>query len=160
MKFNFNPNIWGPKAWFFIDSIVLSYPNNPSNTEKNLYKNFLYSLKDILPCESCRNHFSINLNDIPLSSYYLKSRNNLIEWIIKIHNRVNIINNKKLISKNEFIDYYKNNYNCDIDLYEDLNNNINNNDINNNNNKIIFNNYYITLILIFIIIILYLIYKK
>ena len=103
MKFNFNPNIWGPKAWFFIDSIVLSYPNNPTNEDKITYKNFLYQLKNVLPCESCRNHYSNNIKDIPLSSYYLNSRNNLIEWIIKIHNKVNIINNKKLLNKSEFI---------------------------------------------------------
>ena len=103
MKFNFNPNIWGPKAWFFIDTIVLSYPNNPTNENKITYKNFLYQLKNVLPCESCRNHYSNSIKDIPLSSYYLSSRNNLIEWIINIHNKVNIINNKKLLNKSEFI---------------------------------------------------------
>ena len=157
MKFNFNSNIWGPKGWFFIDTIILSYPNNPTSNDKQIYKNFLYQLKDILPCESCRQHYSLNIKEIPLSSYYLSSRNNLIEWIIKIHNKVNILKNKKLINKNEFIEYYKNAYNCDIDLYENNINNINNNK--NNENKIL-DNKYITLILILVIIIIYLIYKK
>ncbi len=103
MKFNFNPNIWGPKGWFFIDTIILSYPNNPSNEDKKIYKNFLTSIKDILPCESCRIHYTNNLKEIPLSSYYLNSRNNLIEWIILIHNKVNKINNKMLYNKNNYI---------------------------------------------------------
>jgi len=34
MRTNLNPNIWGPKTWFFIDSIILSYPDNPSNEDK------------------------------------------------------------------------------------------------------------------------------
>jgi hypothetical protein len=30
MRNNLNPKIWGPSGWFFIDSIVLSYPDNPT----------------------------------------------------------------------------------------------------------------------------------
>ncbi len=154
MKFNFNPNIWGPKAWFFIDTIILSYPNKPSEENKETYKNFLYQLKNVLPCESCRNHYQNSIKDIPLSSFYLSSRNNLIEWIIKIHNKVNIINNKKLINKSEFIQYYKNSYSCDIELYD--NNDNSNNNINNNNN----NNLTLILIIIIIFIFMFMIYKK
>ncbi len=151
MKFNFNPNIWGPKAWFFIDTIVLSYPNNPSEEDKEIYKNFLYQLKNVLPCESCRVHFQDNIIDIPLSSYYLKSRNNLIEWIIKIHNKVNIKNNKKLINKNEFIQYYKNSYSCDIELYD---NNIN------SKGNVMYNNLTLILIIIIVLIFMFMMYNK
>lgn len=148
MKSNFNPNIWGPKAWFFIDTIILSYPNNPSNTDKTLYKNFLYQLKDVLPCESCRSHYSNNINDIPLSSYYLNSRSNLIEWIIKIHNKVNIKNNKRIISKNDFIQYYMDSYNCDINLH------------NNDEIKTSYNYMTLILVIITICIILCIVHKK
>ena len=35
---NYNPDIWGNKAWFFIDTSILSYPNNPDkNTKKYFY---------------------------------------------------------------------------------------------------------------------------
>jgi hypothetical protein len=151
MKFNFNPNIWGPKAWFFIDTIVLSYPNNPTDEDKITYKNFLYQLKNVLPCESCRDHYSNNIKDIPLSSFYLSSRNNLIEWIIKIHNKVNIINNKKLLNKNEFIQYYMDNYNCDIELH---------NDDKKNKKNITYNNFTLMLIIIIVLIFMFILYKK
>ena len=153
MKFNFNPNIWGPKAWFFIDTIVLSYPNEPSEEDKEIYKNFLYQLKNVLPCESCRIHFQNSIKDIPLSSFYLSSRNNLIEWIIKIHNKVNIINNKKLLNKSEFIQYYKNSYSCDIELQDNNNNN-------NDNNIIKYNNLTLMLIIIIVLIFMFMMYNK
>jgi hypothetical protein len=37
---NFNPNIWGSKGWFFLDTIILSYPSNPTNDDKNKFKIF------------------------------------------------------------------------------------------------------------------------
>ena len=29
-RVNINSDIWGPKAWFFIDSAILGYPDNPT----------------------------------------------------------------------------------------------------------------------------------
>ena len=33
-KYNLNPEIWGSKGWFFLDSIMLSYPDQPSDLNK------------------------------------------------------------------------------------------------------------------------------
>ena len=43
-RINIDPTFWGPKAWFFIDSIVLSYPNKPKPEEQQIYRNFILSL--------------------------------------------------------------------------------------------------------------------
>jgi glycosyltransferase involved in cell wall biosynthesis len=59
---NLNPKIWGPHAWFFLDSIILSLPNKLNNEQKIIYKNFFTSLQYILPCELCREHYKENLN--------------------------------------------------------------------------------------------------
>ena len=26
MRIDYNPKIWGPKGWFFLETIILSYP--------------------------------------------------------------------------------------------------------------------------------------
>jgi len=54
---NLLPTVWGPKGWFFLDSIALGYPENPSDDEKLAAKNMINSLQHLLPCYGCRVHF-------------------------------------------------------------------------------------------------------
>lgn len=104
---NYNPDIWGIHGWLFIDTSILSYPlNNPSDDIKKYYYNFLESLKYTLPCNDCRLHYNNYFNNNTLNNNILSSRDALIDWILKCHNNVNHINNKKMISKKDFIDYY------------------------------------------------------
>jgi hypothetical protein len=112
-----NPKIWGPHAWIFLHSITFNYPINPSNTEKKQYYNFFISLKNILPCDKCRLHYIQNLNKYPLTNNILSSKENLIKWLIKIHNEVNKKNGKSIESYENVIKYYNN-------LYQNNNNNI------------------------------------
>ena len=152
MRNNFNPNIWGPSGWFFIDTIVLSYPDKPSYEEKKIYKNFLLQLKDILPCSSCRDHYTNNIMYIPLNDYYLSSKYKLIEWIIQIHNKVRKYNgNNNLLTFDSFMQYYDKAFNNNS-----INNNItNNNIISKNNNDYIYISIIICLLLFFGIYIYY-----
>ena len=39
-----DPKIWGPPGWFFIHSVTLVYPDNPTETEKNNFKRFFLNL--------------------------------------------------------------------------------------------------------------------
>ena len=138
MRNNFNPKIWGPSGWFFIDSIVLSYPDNPTYEDKNIYKTFLLSLKNVLPCHSCRVHYTENLMSIPLSDYYLSSKVKLIEWIIKMHNKIKMINkNTNLITFDSFLEYYEKAYNNN-DLESDNKKLYNNKNLKNDNFNNIF----------------------
>jgi hypothetical protein len=43
-RINIDSNLWGPKAWFFLDTLVLSYPNNPTPDDMKEFKKFLMSL--------------------------------------------------------------------------------------------------------------------
>ena len=54
MTNSLQPLIWGPHGWKFIHYVSLGYPENPTINDKNFYKNFYYSLQDVLPCEKCR----------------------------------------------------------------------------------------------------------
>lgn len=105
-----NPNIWGPGAWTLLHSITLNYPDTPSQQDKNEYADFFYALANVLPCTSCQNNFRQNLNDLPIK-LYLQSKNTLVEWLVEIHNRINIENKKKTITLAEFKKIYKNIYN-------------------------------------------------
>ena len=89
--------IWGPKAWFFLHSVVSYYPDNPTSEQKKYMYDFFMLLPKILPCKKCQNHFQENLNQFPINNY-LDSREKLVFWLFTIHNQVN-----KLLGKSEYI---------------------------------------------------------
>jgi hypothetical protein len=105
-----NPQIWGPPAWFFLESVVKVYPEHPSELEKQHYKDFFENLGNVLPCSACSNNYKIHLQKMPLTPLVLSSRANLVKWLIDIHNEVNRINNKKLITYEYFENKYKEMY--------------------------------------------------
>lgn len=101
-----NPELWGPHAWYFLDSVILTYPNNPTDIEKNNYKNFFISLKNILPCISCRNNYEDNLVKYPITNEVLKTRNNMINWILNIHNEIRQEHKKSKFTRDDYLNYY------------------------------------------------------
>lgn len=101
------PNIWGPGAWTFLHSITFQYPETPSDIEKQKYYVFFNSLKNVLPCPICRGHYESNLETLPIR---LDTRQDLIEWLIDVHNEVNRMNNKKIYSYNEVYEIYNEMY--------------------------------------------------
>ena len=113
-RINIDSNIWGPKAWFFIDTIILSYPNNPNYEDIKIYKEFILSLEKLLPCEKCRKHFGNFINKNPLDESILSSKPNLIKWILKCHNSVRKIQKKDAITLDDFYSYYAKENNLQI----------------------------------------------
>ena len=86
MRTDYNPKIWGPKAWFFIETIILSYPEIPTTHDKVIFKNFFNNLANILPCEKCRYNYKQHLISNPLTNKILSNKDLLLNWIIQIHN--------------------------------------------------------------------------
>jgi len=89
--------VWGPPAWFFLHSMAMSYPkkineNNPEHRRrKNAMFAFLTNLGDVLPCPLCGTSYNSYIRDPSLSVMeHLNTRSSLIEFIYKIHNKVNI----------------------------------------------------------------------
>ena len=111
-----NNNIWGPKAWFFLHTITFNYPDNPSNNDKKNYKNFFESLQFTLPCKVCKEHYINHIKDYPIDNY-LDTKENLVKWLIIIHNEVNKILNKPILNYTEIIEYYNNIYNNSSNIY-------------------------------------------
>ena len=61
---NFKPPGWGPSAWHFLHTVALSYPNNPTESDKMMFKTFFETLGEMLPCESCRIHYKKTIKEI------------------------------------------------------------------------------------------------
>ena len=83
-----DPKIWGPHFWFVLHLVSFHYPEKPSTAEKETTKIFYYSIKDILPCDSCRKHYKNYLSHYPIDPH-LDTRMDLIKWVIQVHNFVN-----------------------------------------------------------------------
>ena len=83
-----NTTFWGPSGWVFLHTLTFIYPESPSYTDKVKMQNFMNSISYILPCKYCRISFTKYSNSLPITDY-LDSRTKVIEWLYKIHNKVN-----------------------------------------------------------------------
>jgi hypothetical protein len=82
------PSLWGPAAWKFLLSVALNYPDQPSPEDVFYYRTFLRTFPYVLPCEACREN-SLPLFEEHLVEEALRSRTDLVKYIIDIHNAVN-----------------------------------------------------------------------
>ena len=105
---NLNPKIWGRYGWKFMHYVTLSYPDNPTSEDKQDMINFFYSVGRILPCMSCRINFKKHLDETPLTEQVLGSRENIVIWLMNIHNKVNAMQGKKIYTLHDLHkEYYK-----------------------------------------------------
>jgi hypothetical protein len=115
-RVNLSPLHWGPKTWFFLESMAIAYPTNPTDAEKTSAKNLLLSLKDLLPCLNCRLNYSSYLderfkgNDPNYLDEVVKDREKLVTFIIDVHNDVRIRNGQEGRSIDDVFTYYQNQY--------------------------------------------------
>ena len=88
-------SVWGPSMWHFLHIMSFNYPNNPTNEDKKHYKDFILSLRDILPCKYCRINLKNNLMKHPITMEDMKDRENFSKYIYHLHETVNKMLNKK-----------------------------------------------------------------
>jgi hypothetical protein len=100
-----DPKIWGPSFWFILHTISMNYPENPTPEQKRRYYEFYDSLKHILPCTSCKEHYKQNLEKLPLTPY-LDTKKSLISWVIMLHNRVNKMTKQREMSYEDVSNKY------------------------------------------------------
>ena len=105
-----NNNIWGPPAWTFLHTVTYNYPENPTDDDKRNFYNFFMSLQHVLPCNKCKAHYQQNIQKYDLSES-LDSRENLVKWLIDLHNDVNRDNGKPVWSYSEVYNKYREMYN-------------------------------------------------
>ena len=80
---------WGPAAWHFIHMLSFNYPVNPTQEDKNHYKDFIYSLRYVLPCKYCRINLTNNLKANPITDKDMKDRDSFSRYVYNLHEIVN-----------------------------------------------------------------------
>ena len=83
--------VWGPAGWLFLHSIAQNYPWEPTAEKKESYKLFFRLVGDVLPCRYCRESYLdfVKAEGTCLDDSVMKSRKTLVEWLYRIHNKVN-----------------------------------------------------------------------
>ena len=99
------PEVWGPFFWHTIHIAALGYPTEPSYSDKKAAKEFFESLKFLIPCPICREHYASHMGKIPITAS-LDSRKDLFRWTIDLHNEVNVMLGKRKYTETEVIQYY------------------------------------------------------
>ena len=87
--------VWGPSQWHFLHTMSFNYPVNPSPSEKQHYRAYIYSLRYVLPCGKCHANLHKNLKKMPLKMKHMKSRDTFSRYIYDLHELINKMLNKK-----------------------------------------------------------------
>lgn len=87
--------VWGPPLWHFLHVMSFNYPVKPTNKDKKYYRDFICSMRHILPCKYCRDNLIKNLKVLPLKESELKNRESFSRWVFKLHELVNTMLGKK-----------------------------------------------------------------
>ena len=96
-------SVWGPATWHFLHTMSFNYPVNPTQEDKNHYKDFIYNLRYVLPCKYCRMNLKSNLKQKPLQMCHMANRETFSRYIYELHELVN-----KMLKKNSNLTY------CDV----------------------------------------------
>lgn len=96
-------SIWGPAMWHALHTISFDYPVHPSNEEKKHYREFIESLKYVLPCKYCRINLTNNLKIYPIRECHMKNRDTFSRYVYNLHEFIN-----KMLGKKSGISY------CDV----------------------------------------------
>jgi len=97
---------WGSAAWNFLHCVTLTYPTHPTEEQQQQYKTFFEALGNVLPCPQCRKNYKKKLTSNPLSVRVLSSRQTFFEWLVDVHNSVNMSTNKRKYGYDEAYKLY------------------------------------------------------
>jgi hypothetical protein len=88
-------SVWGPGMWHYLHTMSFNYPKEPTCQEKERYRNFVLSLRYVLPCGKCRKNLCKNLNKLPLHMSHMKNRATFSRYIYDLHELINNMLDKK-----------------------------------------------------------------
>lgn len=101
-----NPLVWGPSFWFVMHTVSLNYPDSPTYAERRTHYDFYHIIRNILPCEMCRQHYRELIKQFPVQPF-LDSKASLVSWVVMIHNQVNERLGKPMIDRSEMLVNYE-----------------------------------------------------
>ena len=109
MIFNHNPiflepHLWGKHYWYVIETTILAM-DTKEKPSREFISFFLYSLQNILPCPTCREHYQkyFQKNDI---DKLLLSKKSIFLWIYNLKKEIQE-RNGKTFHFTSFEDYIK-----------------------------------------------------
>ena len=88
-------SVWGPAMWHYLHTMSFNYPVEPSQQDKNHYKDFVINLKNVLPCKYCRINLANNFKQKPLKMCHMKNRETFSRYIYELHEVINKMLHKK-----------------------------------------------------------------
>ena len=88
-------SIWGPSMWHCLHTMSFNYPANPTLHDKKKYQQFIFQLKNVLPCGKCRENLKKNFTKLPLTISNMKSRESFSKYIYNLHELINTMLHKK-----------------------------------------------------------------
>ena len=87
--------VWGPSMWHTLHTMSFNYPVNPTADDKHKYRNYVLSLKYVLPCGKCRKNIRKNFKKLPLTMKHMKNRATFSKYMYDLHEVVNTMLKKK-----------------------------------------------------------------
>lgn len=87
--------VWGPSMWHVLHTMSFNYPVEPTCEQKKHYMNFVYNLRNVLPCGKCRKNLCKNLKKLPLKPTHMASRATFSKYVYDLHEVVNKMLHKK-----------------------------------------------------------------
>jgi hypothetical protein len=98
--------IWTKAMWTTLHFVSFAYPANPSVSDKQHYKSFYESIPHVIPCHAkCGPDFAQHMKKHNLDKA-LESRGALIQWVVDMHNEVNIATGKPTWTVAQVMDHY------------------------------------------------------
>jgi len=87
--------VWGPSTWHLLHTMSFNYPVKPTCDDKRNYRDFVLSLRDVLPCGKCRENLCKNFKRLPLTMKSMQSRDTFSRYVYNLHEVVNKMLKKK-----------------------------------------------------------------
>ena len=104
-----DPKVWGPHYWFFLHTIVISYPMRPNAVTKKKYYELIQNMPLFIPNEQIATNFERLLDKYPVTPY-LDTRDSFIRWMHHMHNKINEQLEKPKITLAKFYEEYYDQY--------------------------------------------------
>lgn len=86
---------WGPAMWHYLHMMSFNYPVNPTPENKKQYRDFIITLKYVLPCKYCRINIANNFKKKPLLMCHMANRETFSRYVYELHELVNKMLHKK-----------------------------------------------------------------
>ena len=118
IKTDFDPRVWGPKTWFYLETFVRSLPDDIDEDLEKEVKTFILYIAVFLPCTFCTKHMKTHIKDSNMFSLDFSKKEYVISWLNTLHN-VRLTKEKERTIE-EVNNYYKREYNANTTDYTDL----------------------------------------